>query len=204
MKLVRIKNILLMMALASSHVIFAAPSSADAANPGLEDATILIIRHAEKPESGFGLSPAGEKRAEAYASYFKHFALPSNSQPLTPDYLIATADSAGSHRPRLTLEPLSKELGLKIDARFKNKNFEELAHELQTHKHGHRILICWHHGEIPALAKAFGADPGKWLPDGKWPTDEFGWMLLLRFDHDGHLKPGESQCIHEKLMPEDD
>ena len=34
---------------------------------------ILIIRHAEKPEAGSGLAPAGVQRAQAYIEYFQHF-----------------------------------------------------------------------------------------------------------------------------------
>ena len=42
-------------------------------NNGLSDATVLIIRHAEKPPTGAGLSRAGEQRAQAYVQYFKDF-----------------------------------------------------------------------------------------------------------------------------------
>ncbi|MCG2991082.1 hypothetical protein, partial [Escherichia coli] len=76
---------------------------------GLADATIAIIRHGEKPDSGTGLSPAGEKRAQAYSAYFQHLTL--DGRPFRPDTLIATADSKNSARERLTLEPLSQALG---------------------------------------------------------------------------------------------
>ena len=33
---------------------------------GLADATVVIVRHGEKPDEGAGLSPAGEARAKAY------------------------------------------------------------------------------------------------------------------------------------------
>lgn len=170
-------------------------------SPALRDAVILIIRHAEKPESGVGLSAAGQQRAEAYVNYFQNLAL--DSQPLKPDYLFATADSKESHRPRLTLEPLSKALGLKIDDRFKNKNFAELADELRSKPHGKRILIAWHHGEIAELAQALDAHPGGLLPEGKWPAEVYCWMLELRYDHDGRLIPGETKRINEHLMPGD-
>jgi broad specificity phosphatase PhoE len=124
-----------------------------------------------------------------------------DGQALTPDFLIATADSSGSRRPRLTIEPLGKALGLKIDSKYRNKNCRELADELEMQKHGHRILIAWHHGEIPALVEALGADPEKLLPGGKWPGEQFGWVLLLRYDSEGRLE--QAQCIHEKLMPGD-
>jgi hypothetical protein len=173
----------------------------DQASDALRDAVILIIRHAEKPGEGRELSPPGEQRAAAYVQYFTNYTI--DSKPLNLDCLIAAADSANSRRPRLTLEPLSKRLGLKIALPFKDKQYEEMAHDLQTTPHGKRILICWHHGKIPELAQALGADPGKLLPGGKWPDDEFGWVLELRYDHDGHLIPEQTKRINENLMPGD-
>jgi hypothetical protein len=176
-------------------------SPAGEAHPALKDAVILIIRHAEKPDDGYELSPAGRQRAEAYAQYFKTFAL--DSKPLKPDYLFATADTKSSHRPRLTLEPLSSALGMKIDLRFRTKNPQAFVQEIQSHSHGQHILIAWHHGEIPEIVQLLGANPASLLPAGKWPADEYSWVLMLRYDHDGRLLPAETKCIHEKLMPGD-
>jgi hypothetical protein len=175
--------------------------SADSKNSGLKDATVLVIRHAEKPAEGFELSPAGQKRAEAYVSYFKNYQI--DGKPLKLDYLVATADSKNSHRPRLTIEPLGKALGLPVDARVKNKDFQSLVDELRVKEHGTNILIAWHHGEIPNLVKALGADPMKLLPEGKWPVEEFASVIELRFDHDGGLIPGSAKLIKEALMPGD-
>jgi hypothetical protein len=169
--------------------------------PGLRDAVVLIIRHAEKPQSGTDLSEAGRQRAQAYVNYFQNFTI--DGKPAKPDYLFATADSAGSHRPRLTIEPLSKALGLKIDNRFKNKDFKSLAEDIRLKPHGKCILIAWHHREIGELVGALGADASKLLPDGAWPDDTFDWVLELRYDHDGRLIPAETKRIDEKLMPDD-
>src|SRR5882724_2356609 len=167
----------------------------------LKNAVVLIIRHAEKPDSGYDLSPAGYQRADAYPGYFKGLAM--DSKPLKLDYVFATADSKGSHRPRLTVEPLGRALGLQIDTRFNNKKFQDLVDEIQTKDHGPHILICWHHGEIPNLVRALGANPDKLLPEGKWPNEVFGWMIQLRYDENGRLIPGETKRINEKLMPGD-
>jgi hypothetical protein len=169
-------------------------------SPALKDTVILVIRHAEKPDSGFGLSPLGEQRAQLYVNYFKNFTI--DSTPLKPDYIFATADSKGSHRPRLTVEPTAKALGLAIDNRFSDKDFQKLADEIRSKPHGRVILIAWHHGEIPQLVQALGADANKLIPDAKWPTDVFGWLIELRYDAAGHLV--ENRCINEKLMPDDD
>lgn len=165
----------------------------------LKDTTVLIIRHAEKPDKGYDLTPVGYQRATAYVHYFQNFTI--NGKPVTLDHLFAAADSDGSHRPRLTLEPLSKATGLAIDQEFAAKQYEGLANELRAKPHGEHILICWHHGDIPQLAQALGASPEKLLPNGKWPDDVFGWMIQLRYDNKGEL--AEAKCINENLMPND-
>jgi len=151
----------------------------------LSNAVILIIRHAEKPAAGDQLSAAGQARAQAYVNFFKNFTLAG--QPLKLDYLFAAADSKVSQRARLTIEPTSKMLGLAIDSEFEDAQFQKLADELRAKPHGKNILICWHHGEIPQLVKALGADPGRLFPKGKWPDEVFNWVVELRYDSNGHL-----------------
>ena len=166
----------------------------------LRDTTILIVRHAEKqePPSG-GLTSVGEARAKAYANYFRHFT--AFSQPVKFDHLFATADHDSNTRVRRTIEPLSKAIGLAIDLRFKNKEFESLAREIKSGRTGKQILICWHHGKIPNLLNALGANTAKLLPNGTWPDDVFCWVIELHYDHEGKLS--ESVCVNENLMPGD-
>jgi len=180
----------------------AAPAPAAKDANALGNAVILIVRHAEKPESGMELTPAGVQRAEAYTNYFRNFTV--DSKPLHLDCLIAAADSKNSHRSRLTLEPLSKSLGLPLDLRYADKQAAELAGELQARPHGKQILIAWHHGQIPTLIEGLGGDPAKLLPGGKWPDDVFSWVIQLRYDGEGRLMAGETKCIHENLMPWDE
>jgi hypothetical protein len=186
------------LALSLPSAIFAEPS-ATAAYPGLKNTVVLIVRHAEKPEEGFGLTSDGEARARAYAVYFKNLSI--DGQPLKPDYLFAAADSQGSHRPRLTLEPLSHALGLPIDLRFKSKDVQPIADEIHSKPHGHTVLVAWHHGQIPDLLHALGADTHQLVPNDKWPDKVFGWLIILRYDTEGRLI--ESKRINEKLMPDD-
>jgi hypothetical protein len=170
------------------------------ANP-LSDATILIIRHAEKPAAGLGLDPEGQARAEAYVRYFQNFRV--GPEVLRFDYLVAADDSEHSQRSRLTLEPLARAIGLKPDLRFQAKRPQDLAEELRSRAHGKNILICWHHREIPDLLRALGADPERLLPHGEWPAQQFGWVLQLRYDHEGRLIQGKTRRIKEHLMPGD-
>ena len=71
------------------------------AQDGPKDAVVLIIRHAEDADSGDGISPLGEKRAEAYKNYFLN--LNVDSKRLEPTVILAAKDSKKSHRPRLTM-----------------------------------------------------------------------------------------------------
>jgi len=188
-----------LLAVLASPVPAAAKHTHDTRFSGLADTTIMIIRHAEKPESGPGLTSAGQARARAYVGYFEHFSV--DGQPMVPAALYAAADSTSSIRPRLTIEPLSRSLNLPIDDRFADKQTKAFADALQMEAHGNPILICWHHGEIPKLIKALGGDSKALLPGDKWPENVFGWVVVLRYDHKGRL--ADARIIHEHLMPDD-
>jgi hypothetical protein len=166
----------------------------------LHNSVIVIIRHAEKPADGDGLAPAGEARAHAYVDYFKNFTL--DSKPIHFDYLFAAKDSHESKRPKLTIKPLSKALGLGINTDFKEQDYASLAEELRSGPYSNKnILVCWHHGKIPELLASLGADPQKLLPPkGKWPEDVFGWFVRLEYDQNGNLNV---KVQDEDLMPGD-
>jgi hypothetical protein len=161
----------------------------------LANNTVLIVRHAEKPESGIGLTPLGEARAQLYAKYFEPFEEQGLSIPV--DCLYAGADSKNSSRPRLTLEPLSKATGLPLHLKVGSKDSEALVLQLKTEVHGRHPLIAWRHGDIPALLSAFGVAPEKILPNGRWPDDVFDWVIMLDIGPDGHLT--SAKLIQEQL-----
>lgn len=171
------------------------------AQDGPKNAIILIIRHAENPESGRGLSSIGEQRAKAYKNYFLNFTV--DSKRLEPNAIFAANDSKHSHRPRLTVEPFAKAAKLQIDTRFTSNQSVELADELRGTQQGKRILICWRHSQIPAVLRALGATPETLLPGGKWPHAVYNWVILLRYDQDGRFVPASSKRITEHLLPGD-
>jgi hypothetical protein len=173
-----------LLAVGIATAVLAGPPKAGKSG-GLNNAVILIIRHGEKPAAGDQLSAAGEARAQAYVNFFKNFTL--DGQPLKLNYLFAAADSNESQRARLTIEPTSKMLGRAIDSQFEDGQFQKLADEIRAKPHGQNILICWHHGEIPQLVRALGADPARLFPKAKWPDEVFNWLVELRYDSNGHL-----------------
>lgn len=171
------------------------------------NANVLLIRHAEKPDQGTGLAPAGQARAQAYVAYFQNYAIGGNA--IQPQYIFAAADSDESHRPRLTVTPLAQALGLAIDDKHKDKDYQKVADDLLAHAKydGGNTLVCWHHGEILDLAAALGAS-AQTLPASsnwptKWPGDVFGWVLQLVYGADGKLVPAQTVCLSEQLMYDD-
>ena len=179
-------------------LVLAVDSGQAKTTPQLRNATVLIVRHAEKPESGKHLSPAGVKRAQAYVGFFKSFAL--DSHPVKIDHLFAAHESKHSDRPRETLLPLSNALHLKIHSHFDLSECQQLADKVRRTYSGETLLICWHHGAIPKLLKAFGVNPKALLPGGKWPEDVFGWLIVLRYDQQGKLS---AHVYNEGITPED-
>ena len=157
---------------------------------------ILIIRHAEKPLMGTGLTPAGTARAQSYVTYFQHFQL--DGQPVGITALIATADTVQSERPRLTLEPLSHALNIPIQQLFQNQDVADLAAWLASNRAGQASLVAWHHGKVPELLMRLGADPASVLPGGLWPDDVYDWVIVLRYDALGMLT--DARCLNEELQ----
>jgi hypothetical protein len=164
------------------------------AHDDLAGNTVLIVRHAEKPLLGRDLTSTGEARAQAYVHYFEPFH--DGALRVRVNALYSGADSPGSVRPRLTLEPLSRATGLPLDSTVSTKDPTALVTLLRTHRHGNHPLVAWRHGSIPALLTAFGASPTL-LPNGRWPNDTYDWVIALTFDSAGHLH--SSRLIRENL-----
>jgi broad specificity phosphatase PhoE len=140
-------------------------------------ATIFLIRHAEKPESGMDLAPAGFARAKMLSELFGGVAAPHNLP--RPDFLFATHVSKNSNRPVETITPLSEALGLSISHEIDDKDYGALAKQLLSGKYaGKVVLVAWHHGTIPMLARALGATP----PYEPWPETQFDrvWRIDYR------------------------
>jgi hypothetical protein len=137
-------------------------------------AEVLIIRHAEQPARGslVHLSDIGRTRAAALPHLFP-------ARFATPTFLFATRPSKESDRPLETLQPLAAALRLRIDDRFPDDSFAQLASTILTGANyvGAHVLICWHHGMIPALAAALGAAHAP----ARWPEAQYDHVWQLRY-----------------------
>jgi broad specificity phosphatase PhoE len=159
-------------------------------------ATVLLIRHAEKLTDGQqDLSPTGLERAKRLPELFGG-AAPHNLP--RPQFLFATHVSKKSNRPVETITPLSQALGLPISSDVDDKDFAVLAKELLSGKYaGKVVLVAWHHGSLPAFARALGAVP----PYDSWPDTQFDRVWRIDFvggkatlrDLPQELMPGDSK-----------
>ncbi len=180
-------------------------------------ATILMVRHAEKPDKGTGLAPTGRQRALAYPSYFESYSPDHGSPPLKIDYIFAAANSDASCRPQLTIMPTAVALNLPIDDATADDDYADLAKQI---RHGSQyadsvLLICWHHGKLLDLAAELGVARHKLPREATWPKtwpggpppagtpDVYGWMLVIVSDAHGEIDTSRTRCINERLMPDD-
>ena len=76
---------------------------------------------------------------------------------------------------------LSAALGLPISHEIDDKDFATLATELLSGKYaGKVVLVAWHHGSLPGLARALGAVP----PYDPWPDAQFDRVWRIDY-HNG-------------------
>jgi hypothetical protein len=172
-----------------------------------KNATILLIRHGEKPATSgdVRLTTAGAARAQAYIVSIPQYLLAADV-PSRLRHIVAAADSTGSHRSRLTVDPLSQALGLPVDATHADADFPTLAAALSRDARydDGATLVCWHHENLLAIALALGVRPER-LPHSAtwpeaWPADVFGWLLQICFDADGAIIPAQTCCRNQRLM----
>ena len=157
---------------------------------------VMIIRHGEKPQGpeakkNPNLSERGRERARALAKVIpEHFP--------KPEILIATKPTKESDRPVETITPLAEALHEKIHDHFADDQYEQLAKAVLTEPKyvGKVVLIAWHHGKIPHLAKALGA---KQAPH-EWNENVFDRVWEIRYENGTttfqdlpeHALPGDS------------
>src|SRR5262245_1770812 len=102
-----------------------------AADPVPRPKSILVIRHAEKPddEDDIHLSPQGKKRADALDNLFRKSAGRPDPFP-TPDFIFAARRSKHSDRSVETVTPLAKGLKLVVNDKYENDDYPKLVEEL--------------------------------------------------------------------------
>ena len=162
-------------------------------------AQVIIIRHAEKPDTGPDLNDRGYQRADALVGFFEND--PAATRYGTPAaiYAMAPKGDGGSLRAIETVTPLAKNLGLKVDADYKKDQLSQVVRDIMGNPKyaGKMVLVCWEHKVIPSLAQAFGwtSAPDSWAGavfDRAWVLDFAGDKVTAFRDVPEHVLPGDS------------
>jgi hypothetical protein len=144
-------------------------------------AQVILIRHAEKPAEGDGLSLKGQQRAAALVPYF--LGTPEVLQYKTPVAIYAQKSTKGrpSLRPVQTVQGLADTLKLTL-IQYPHDDFAKMVQEIDSRPEyeGKMVLICWEHHAIPDIARAFGAKDAP----GKWHGESFDRIWVLTFQDD--------------------
>jgi hypothetical protein len=151
---------------------------------------IMVVRHAEKPESGFlgvqldgsedeeSLIVQGWQRAGALAVLFDPSRGSLQSSALAvPQVLFAAKFDPSKHskRPFETLQPLSLKLGLNINDSFKKDDYLEMVAEAVASSGV--VLIAWQHQDIPGIGNAILGNSTT-VPQS-WPGDRFDLVWVF-------------------------
>jgi len=108
------------------------------------------------------------KAQEFFASYQQIPLKGKAGRFSAPNYIFATQASKNSKRPIETVTPLAEAINLPINDGITDKDpaIQKMVNAILNDYPGEIVLICWHHGKIPEIAKALGVSkPPKW--DGK-------------------------------------
>jgi hypothetical protein len=146
-------------------------------------AQVMIIRHAEKPESGPHLSPEGVERARGLVSFFTQNQSVLQFGVPVAIYAAEPAAEGKSVRSIETVTPLAQHLGLQIKTDLTSSETTALANAVLSNPayNGKSVLICWPHSEIPQIATAFGVQSAP----AKWPGEVFDRVWMITFNANG-------------------
>jgi hypothetical protein len=156
--------------------------------PGRTGALIMIIRHGEKPSGAshgldstgnpdaHSLTPRGWTRARALVPLFAPVAGAPRPRLTSPTAIYASGGTGGQgRRTRETVTPLAAHLGVPVDTRFSKGDESALARHVASRTGP--TLICWQHGELPAIAAALAT--GTPTPPASWPDARFDLIWAL-------------------------
>ena len=151
--------------------------------------TIVIIRHAEKPERGLGqLNCTGLNRALKLPNYFKsHF--PAPDKILAPDPAIKALEKHGDGRyynyvrPLVTIEPTAISLTMPVNTEIGYNQPERLFRSLIKECNRNSVIyVAWEHTNIleatRLLLKHFKVSTK--IPD--WDNSNYNMVFVFNID----------------------
>jgi hypothetical protein len=198
------RTIIALLALAAAAMLAAcdtgtgtgtAPTPGAAAGGATPHGLVMIIRHGEKPDGSHpgvdahgnqddsSLTEVGWDRAHRLVGLLN----PAQGAPRpglgrpTAIYAADANDDGEGTRTRETVTPLADALGIPVNTDFGKGDEEKLVK--QAIAQPGPTLICWQHGEIPAIVDAFPSVTP--TPPSQWPDDRFDVIWTFTRTADG-------------------
>ncbi len=171
---------LILIILFLSPAIFAMPAS------------IILMRHGEKPDQGNELSERGWQRAKALPTLFDRIGSPVALYGMSPK------NDDGSIRAIQTLKYVAEKFKLVIQSDFNKKETVQLISDIKKNKiyDGKIVVICWEHKYIIEIAQLLGV-----TQNINWPGKQFDRYWRLDYSPQGVLT--HYQDLPERLLPGD-
>ena len=143
------------------------------------DFFVIIMRHGERfqDKTITGLAPDGRNRAE-YISRCMSASQPTAALPFgAPTAVVSSAVRSGeSTRPRDTMLPLAKALGIELDQSVDKHDYDGFAGLVRRSiQPGGALVAAWQHKDIPHLVEALGVPNADQF--SSWPDscDSITW-----------------------------
>jgi hypothetical protein len=148
--------------------------------------TILLIRHAEKPDAsrdirGVDIHGHDNPAELSVTGWQRSGALPRLLSPAQaaemlpkPDVIFAGASHPRSARPVRTVELLAQTLGLPLRDSNGSDDVEELVGAVRACDGV--VMVCWRHESIAVIARAFVGDTPQ-VPE--WDAQRFDVVWVL-------------------------
>ncbi|MGV8918432.1 MAG: histidine phosphatase family protein [Pseudomonas sp.] len=203
--LMRFRRLLLSALVVSAVVLGFSLSTLTEAETADGTQTLVFMRHAEKPEGGFGqLNCQGLNRALALSTL-----LPTMFG--NADYIFAANptrhveegpnDASFSYlRPLLTISPSAIKLGLPINIDFAANDYSDLTNELLRDKYHNAIVYtAWSHGYLPELINEVVSDASgkKQKVVDDWASSDFDSLFVVTLVwHQGKA------AVSQKVVPQ--
>lgn len=190
-------------------LVFALYLGAALIAPGASaETTIVLFRHAEKPEQGLGqLSCQGLNRALALPDVLEtKFGTADALFAPNPGVMVKDHGRSYSYvRPLATIEPTAIRLGLPVNTQWGYRDIAGLQNELLAPRyHDKTLYVAWEHKKLIQLARNLIQEAGG-KPDQvpAWSSADFDSLYVIRIggdapprfatDHQG-LDGRESSC----------
>lgn len=156
-------------------------------------AQVIMIRHAEKPDSGNGLSKKGFQRAAALVPFFT--LQPANFPLQRPVAIFAmcTSKNHQTTRPVQTVSSLATALGVELITAYTYGSYPQMVKDINSNSayDGKTILICWAHDNMQKIAAEFGVKNAPVFPT------VYDRIWLINFTGD---KVSSFQDLPQQLM----